>query len=93
MLVLAAREQLAAVWFGPRGFASVVYGLLVLESQIAAADEVFHLVALTIVTSILAYSSMDIVVARAFDDVREISGWHDVLHRACGRLAHGQPNR
>lgn len=62
------REQAAAMWFGPKGFASVVYGLLVLESQIAAADKIFHLVALTIVLSILAHSSTDIVVARAFDE-------------------------
>jgi NhaP-type Na+/H+ or K+/H+ antiporter len=64
---LGAREQLAAMWFGPKGFASVVYGLIVLESGIPAADEVFHLVALTIVLSILAHSSTDIVVARSFE--------------------------
>lgn len=64
---LGAREQLAAMWFGPKGFASVVYGLLVLESGIPAADEVFHLVALTIVLSIIAHSSTDIVVARTFE--------------------------
>ncbi len=64
---LGAREQLAAMWFGPKGFASVVYGLLVLESGIPAADEVFHLVALTIVLSIVAHSSTDIVVARSFE--------------------------
>lgn len=28
---LTAREQAAAMWFGPKGFASVVYGLLVLQ--------------------------------------------------------------
>ncbi len=66
---LGAREQLAAMWFGPKGFASVVYGLLVLESGIPVADEVFHLVALTIVLSILAHSSTDIVVARSFENV------------------------
>ncbi|QNE20661.1 sodium:proton antiporter [Kribbella qitaiheensis] len=64
---LGAREQLAAMWFGPKGFASVVYGLLVLESGITDADEVFHLVALTIVLSIVAHSSTDIVVARSFE--------------------------
>ena len=64
---LGAREQLAAMWFGPKGFASVVYGLLLLESGIPAADKVFHLVALTIVLSILAHSSTDIVVARSFE--------------------------
>lgn len=66
---LGRREQLAAMWFGPKGFASVVYGLLVLEADIPAADEVFHLVALTIVLSIVAHSSTDIVVARSFTDV------------------------
>jgi sodium/hydrogen antiporter len=64
---LSLREQVAAMWFGPKGFASVVYALLVLESGIPAADEVFHLVALTIVLSILAHSSTDVVVARTFE--------------------------
>lgn len=82
---LGLREQLAAMWFGPKGFASVVYGLLVLESQIPAANEVFHLVALTIVLSILAHSSTDIVVARAFDDQREAPAWHGVVRRLAGR--------
>ncbi|MBM0230398.1 cation:proton antiporter [Micromonospora sp. STR1_7] len=78
---LGVREQAAAMWFGPKGFASVVYGLLVLESGIAAGDEVFHLVALTIVISILLHSSTDVVVARAFDESREAPAWFGVLHR------------
>jgi NhaP-type Na+/H+ or K+/H+ antiporter len=78
---LSLREQAAAMWFGPKGFASVVYGLLVLESGIAAADGVFHLVALTIVISILAHSSTDVVVARSFDEAREVPAWHGVLRR------------
>ncbi|MCX2967761.1 MULTISPECIES: cation:proton antiporter [Streptomyces] len=72
---LSRREQLAAMWFGPKGFASVVYGLLVLNSGIAEADLIFHLVAVTIVLSILAHSSTDIVVARSFDDPRETPRW------------------
>ncbi|GGM37518.1 cation:proton antiporter [Dactylosporangium sucinum] len=63
---LGAREQFAAMWFGPKGFASVVYGLLVLASGVAAAGEIFTLVALTIVLSIVLHSSSDIVVARSF---------------------------
>ena len=74
---LTAREQGAVMWFGPKGFASVVYGLLVLESGIPAADEIFHLVAVTIVLSILAHSSTDVVVARGFDDEREVPAWFD----------------
>ena len=64
---LPIKEQLAAMWFGPKGFASVVYGLLVLESGMKGADELFHLVALVIVLSIFAHSSTDVLVARQFD--------------------------
>jgi len=78
---LGLREQAAAMWFGPKGFASVVYGLLVLESGIAAGDEVFHLVALTIVISILAHSSTDVLIAEAFDEAQETPVWHGVLRR------------
>ncbi|MFV2087905.1 cation:proton antiporter [Micromonospora sp. LOL_021] len=78
---LAPREQAAAMWFGPKGFASVVYGLIVLKSGIDAADEVFHLVALTIVISILLHSSTDVVIANAFDDERETPAWHDRFRR------------
>ncbi len=78
---LDLREQAAAMWFGPKGFASVVYGLLVLESGIAAADTVFHLVALTIVLSILLHSSTDVVVARSFDDEADTPAWHGVVRR------------
>ncbi len=73
---LSLREQAAAMWFGPKGFASVVYGLIVLGSPLAAADEIFHLVALTIVISILAHSSTDVIVARAFDEPSETPHWH-----------------
>ena len=82
---LGWREQLAAMWFGPKGFASVVYGLLVLAAGIAAADEIFHLVALTIVMSIVAHSSTDVVVARTFDD-DPMPAWRDRLDQARQRL-------
>jgi sodium/hydrogen antiporter len=67
---LAMREQLAAMWFGPKGFASVVYGLIVLESGIGPADQIFHLTALVIVLSILAHSSTDVLVAKQFTHSR-----------------------
>jgi len=79
---LNMREQAAAAWFGPKGFAAVVYGLLVLESQIPAADEVFHLVAVTIVLSILAHSSTDVLVARWFDEPTETPHWHEKITSA-----------
>lgn len=72
---LTMREQIAASWFGPKGFASVVYGLIVLESGIPVAEEVFALVALTIVASILAHSSTDVLVAKWFDEEHEAPNW------------------
>ncbi|HQZ33987.1 MAG TPA: hypothetical protein PK020_06155, partial [Ilumatobacteraceae bacterium] len=64
---LHVRERIAAAWFGPKGFASVVYGLLILRSGVAARSELFHLVALVVVASIIAHSSTDVVVARWFE--------------------------
>ncbi|MEZ5094454.1 cation:proton antiporter [Nocardioides sp.] len=73
---LTRREQLAAMWFGPKGFASVVYGLYVLNAGIGSADELFHLIAITVCLSILLHSSTDVVVARGFDEEREAPHWH-----------------
>ncbi|WP_439381120.1 cation:proton antiporter [Amycolatopsis lexingtonensis] len=61
---LAGRERAAAAWFGPKGFASVVYGLLALQSGIPDAELVFDLVAVTIALSIVLHSSTDVPVAR-----------------------------
>ena len=68
---LPRRQWVAAAWFGPKGFASVVYGLLVLEEGIPLADEVFHLVGLTVALSIVVSSSTDVVVARWFEEREE----------------------
>ncbi len=70
------REKLTAAWFGPKGFASVVYGLLVLQSGIPMADDAFTLVAVTIAFSIVAHSSSDVPIARLFD-VEELAGIPD----------------
>lgn len=59
-------ERVVAGWFGPKGFASVVYGLLVVESGIAAGNRLFHLIALVILLSMIAHSSTDVAVARWF---------------------------
>lgn len=71
---LPRRQQAAAAWFGPKGFASVVYGLIVLESGATRADEMFHLVALVIVASILVHSSTDVPIAQAFARVSADAG-------------------
>jgi sodium/hydrogen antiporter len=59
-------ERLAAAWFGPRGFASVVYGLLVLGSGIPRAPEYFRVVSIVIIVSIIAHSTTDTPIAGWF---------------------------
>ncbi|WP_416978195.1 cation:proton antiporter [Streptomyces sp. T028] len=73
---ISRKEKLVAAWFGPKGFASVVYGLLVLQSGIPQAEEAFTLVAVCIAFSIIAHSSTDVPIARAFD-VDELVGIPD----------------
>ena len=68
---LSCREKLVAAWFGPKGFASVIYAIMVLRSNIADADHVFHLIALVIAISIVAHSSTDVPIARWFPQKRQ----------------------
>ncbi len=62
------RERLTAGWFGPKGFASVVYGLLLFQRDVPNAERLFRLSALVIAGSIVAHSSTDVVIARWFVD-------------------------
>ena len=60
------QERLTAAWFGPKGFASVLYGLLVLESGAPDAEHLFHIIVAAISLSIIAHSSTDVPVAAYF---------------------------
>jgi NhaP-type Na+/H+ or K+/H+ antiporter len=61
------RERLTAAWFGPKGFASVVFGLMIWQSEATRAEHLFHLVALVIVASIVVHSSTDVLISRWFN--------------------------
>jgi NhaP-type Na+/H+ or K+/H+ antiporter len=63
---LTRKEWLAAAWFGPKGFASLLYALLMLHSAVPGRVALFQAVALVIVLSIIAHSSTDVAVARVF---------------------------
>lgn len=67
---LDRREWVAAAWFGPKGFASVTYGLLVLQSGAARAGRMFDIIAVTTALSIVAHSSTDLTITRWFHDER-----------------------
>ncbi len=59
------RQRTVAAWFGPKGFASVVYGLLAVQAGIPDAHHVFDLVAVTIALSIVLHSTTDVPIAKA----------------------------
>ncbi|MFL6539228.1 MAG: cation:proton antiporter [Chthoniobacterales bacterium] len=60
------KETLVAGWFGPKGFASVVYGLMILQSGAPNAHHLTHLIAIVITASIVAHSSTDVLIAHWF---------------------------
>ncbi len=62
---LPARERLAVAWFGPKGFASVAYVIIVVASDMDGAPTVLALVTATVLFSVVAHSSTDVAVARA----------------------------
>ncbi len=86
---LPRQEKLVAAWFGPKGFASVVYGLLVLQAGIPQGEEAFTLIAVCIAFSIIAHSSTDVPIARLFhvDDLAGVSGG-DTAPRAPREVGH-----
>lgn len=67
---LTRRERIAAGWFGPKGFASVVYGLLIVSRGPPAVDKLFAVIAVAVAISIVAHSSTDVLVARWFSPAR-----------------------
>lgn len=68
------RESLTAGWFGPKGFASVVYGLIIFNSPAPNTNQIAHLIALSIAASIVIFSSTDILVGRWFQKHVERGG-------------------
>lgn len=61
------KERAVAMWFGPKGFASVVYGLLVLRAHLPQSHQIFHLAGLTIAVSIILHSSSDVPIVKVLE--------------------------
>ena len=52
-------------WFGPRGIVSILFGLLVLETfTIAAREEIFHVVATTVLLSVFVHGITTIPISK-----------------------------
>lgn len=78
---LTRREKLLAGWFGPKGFASVVYGFMILNGGF---PKLAHLMGIAIAASIIVYASTDVLIARWIQQ-------HPVDPDS-GRRAEPQPN-
>ncbi len=53
-------------WFGPRGLASILFGLLVLEEQLVGADELFGLITWTVLASVVLHGATAATGARRY---------------------------
>ena len=67
---LDRKELFTIAWFGPKGFASVVYTLLIVAAHLPNGQTMFELIALTVMASIVAHSSTDIAIVGWFDPSR-----------------------
>jgi sodium/hydrogen antiporter len=61
---LKGKALVAASWFGPRGFSSVFFALLILGAGAPGSARIFQLMAVVIAASIVLHSSTDVLVAR-----------------------------
>jgi NhaP-type Na+/H+ or K+/H+ antiporter len=75
------------VWFGPKGFASAFFGLLVLNSALPEGRRLFQVIALVILASVLAHSSTDVVIARWYRKQPAAADFHPA------ESARGRPAR
>lgn len=59
------RDDVAFIaWFGPKGFASMLFALFVLDSHVSHRTLIFEIAAFTVITSIVAHGLTDTVGAR-----------------------------
>jgi NhaP-type Na+/H+ or K+/H+ antiporter len=56
------RDRLLVAWCGPKGFASLVYGIMLLQANSPELKHAATIVALTVVVSIFVYSSTDVIL-------------------------------
>jgi NhaP-type Na+/H+ or K+/H+ antiporter len=56
-------QRFVAGVFGPKGFATLIYAVLVLQAGVPYASRVFHLSALVVIASIVLHSSADVPIA------------------------------
>lgn len=79
----------------PKGFASVVYGIMVLDSGVEGPNAAFNLLALVIAASVVARNCAVYLSARFFSEhqgATQTETWTDILRRILGTLQHTADN-
>lgn len=72
-------------WFGPRGLAPVVFGLLVVEEHVPGVQLLARVVAVTVALSILLHGASAVVLANGY------GAWHRKAAAARPHLREGVP--
>lgn len=76
-------------WFGPRGLASILFGLLLLQREVPAAQEFFAVIAATVVASVVLHGTTAAWGARRYGDwFRSREEDHDAMPEAVSVTAH-----
>ncbi len=72
---IGARLQLDTIlfvgWFGPRGIASLIYGLLLFEHGLANKEPIFHIIVLTVLASTFLHGLTAVPLANAYANKAE----------------------
>ena len=68
---LTRRERIAVAWFGPKGFASVAYGVIIAFSDMPHAARCSPWPPFIVLVSMLAHSSTDVTVAKWWTEPRD----------------------
>jgi NhaP-type Na+/H+ or K+/H+ antiporter len=58
-------------WFGPRGIASLIYGLLLFEDHFANGGRLFHIIVITVLLSTFLHGLSAVPLARRYGDRAE----------------------
>ncbi|CAN5648446.1 hypothetical protein BH24ACT11_BH24ACT11_04960 [soil metagenome] len=83
----AWQTQAFVGWFGPRGLASIVFGLILLEEHVPRAQQLFSVIVLTVLLSVVAHG------ATAGWGARRYGAWYAASGRHEASAAESQPVR
>lgn len=73
--LVGAKLQLDTIlflgWFGPRGIASIIYGLLVIEHHVHQGEALFNIIAVTVLLSTFLHGLTAVPFAKLYGDAAE----------------------